>query len=369
MKLKQTMLIFSIISIVILSGCLNLFPSNTNNSPQEQSSVQVEEFLQYDSLDYGMRMKYPKTWLMKEIEGSVVVFNAPENGSSAFNENVVVTATDFSSQPMTLDEFTEISKSSLAEHLEGMQIKGEGVTTLGGLDAYWINYTGKAGDLDLRATQVWTIDSDNWGYMVTYAADAQDFDKHSSTVAKMIESVEFYVPEGYNPEQQDNGVEQQGTVQEQYNGATQANNEIEEVPPAQPENIVPPDFGEPSIENLVGAWRVYSEVLYYDSGGMNYLETPTTLRLFLEPDLTWGYESSSGTWRIEQIQDSDWQNWGVTEYGPKYKIVLNGWNGSSADGPLDQSANGVDFVWIIYRAEPPVTSAPGQIQMKFGHST
>ena len=124
----------------------------------------------------------------------------------------------------------------------------------------------------------------------------------------------------------------------------------------------------PANENFVGKWRIYSEYIYYDTGGSNWLDTPSTRQLELKSGGKWTFGSSTGTWEIKEITEADWANWGVDSYGPTRKMVLNNWNKVGADGPIEETESGVDFIWVIYRAEPPVVQVPGQIQIKFGHA-
>jgi hypothetical protein len=113
---------------------------------------------------------------------------------------------------------------------------------------------------------------------------------------------------------------------------------------------------------LVGSWRIYSEYFYYDAGGGNGI-TPVTTLLGLNSDGTWQFGSSNGTWSVETIASDDWTRWEVSPYGPTRKIVLNGWYGSSADGPIEETGSNVDFLWVIYHVSEP---DPGTVWMKFG---
>lgn len=124
----------------------------------------------------------------------------------------------------------------------------------------------------------------------------------------------------------------------------------------------------PDKEKFVGNWRIYSEYIFYDTGGSNWLDTPVTRQLELGSNGKWVFGSSTGTWKIEEITDADWEKWGVDPYGPTRRMVMNNWNKVGADGPIEETKTNVDFIWVIYRAEPPVVSYPGQIQMKFSHA-
>ena len=119
--------------------------------------------------------------------------------------------------------------------------------------------------------------------------------------------------------------------------------------------------------SLAGEWRVYSETLFYDAGGSGGSDSAasTTRMLVLKDDGTWEFGSSAGSWYVTSIDPSDWDRWGSTPYGPERKIVLDGWNGGVADGPVEELAGAVDFVWVIYRVDAP---DPGTVQMKFGHA-
>ena len=127
-----------------------------------------------------------------------------------------------------------------------------------------------------------------------------------------------------------------------------------------------PPQSAPPVE-FVGDWRVYSETLFYDAGGSGGSDSAasTTRMLVLKDDGTWEFGSSAGSWYVTSIDPSYWDRWGSTPYGPERKIVLDGWNGGVADGPVEELAGAVDFVWVIYRVDAP---DPGTVQMKFGHA-
>ncbi|MBI4215024.1 hypothetical protein HY546_03430 [archaeon] len=120
--------------------------------------------------------------------------------------------------------------------------------------------------------------------------------------------------------------------------------------------------------SLVGEWSARSESLFYDAGGRSNPDMTVTSsrRLVLKPDGAWEFGSSSGTWSISAIIEGDWEKWEISSYGPSRKIVLDGWSGTTASGPIEESNDRVDFFWVIYRVEPPVVSEPGQMQIKFG---
>ena len=127
----------------------------------------------------------------------------------------------------------------------------------------------------------------------------------------------------------------------------------------------PPPQSAAPVE-FAGQWRVYSETLFYDAGGSGGSDSgsSTTRELSLHEDGTWEFGNSSGSWYVTTIAAADWDRWGVEDYGPRRKVVLEGWSDSAGDGPIEESEASVDFLWIIYRVDDP---SPGVVQMKFGH--
>lgn len=130
--------------------------------------------------------------------------------------------------------------------------------------------------------------------------------------------------------------------------------------------------GTSTEEEFVGAWKLYSERLFYDEGGGGSTlsassGTASTQKLFFNADGSWEYGSSKGKWIVADILPEDWIAWKIDSFESTRKIILDGWNKGSASGPIEESGGNVDFVWVLYRTEPPTTSKPGTVNMKFGH--
>jgi serine/threonine protein kinase len=119
---------------------------------------------------------------------------------------------------------------------------------------------------------------------------------------------------------------------------------------------------------LVGPWQIMSARIFYDvGGGGNWSPTGAGEGLTLAADGTWVFGSSSGRWQVQPITAKDWQVWGVQPYGPTQALVLHGWNGEDATGPIEEKGQQAVFVWVIYRVAPPTVAAPGKVDIKFGH--
>jgi hypothetical protein len=115
-----------------------------------------------------------------------------------------------------------------------------------------------------------------------------------------------------------------------------------------------------------GEWRIVSARIFYEKGGAGAEETGKSSRfLSLARDGTWTFDGAKGRWSVAEVTAADWRRWGVAPYGPGKKIVFDGWAGGQADGPIEERSDRIEFLWVIYRAEPPVTKAPGVVWIKF----
>jgi hypothetical protein len=115
---------------------------------------------------------------------------------------------------------------------------------------------------------------------------------------------------------------------------------------------------------LSATWIGYSARIDYDNGSFSTMPAGTQ-RLVIGGS-RWRFGSSSGTVKVSPIAAADWTRWGISPYGPTRKATFAGWNHGKADGPLEEEPGRVDFIWILYRAKPPVVHAPGLVSLKFG---
>ncbi|HEX7478890.1 MAG TPA: hypothetical protein VF331_13875 [Polyangiales bacterium] len=80
----------------------------------------------------------------------------------------------------------------------------------------------------------------------------------------------------------------------------------------------------------------------------------------------WSYGTTSGAWSVAAISSMDWNAWGISSYGPTRKLILAGWSGGTAQGPIDEQPGGpVSYLWVIYPYQS--ASGPAKVWLKFGH--
>lgn len=170
--------------------------------PQEEVTEEKVEkkvpegFLTYTDATYKISLIYPKDWEKKVGKmGTVVAFlSPPENASDEFRENVNIVIEDISSQPMTLDEYTNLSLNQLDQFVQNPNILESSEDTLSGIRAYRLVYTGEMesnGNVyALKWLQVYTI-KNNKVYMFTYTSAEDSYSDYLDSVEEMIDSFEI----------------------------------------------------------------------------------------------------------------------------------------------------------------------------------
>lgn len=321
MPRRANTLILLIAFVVFISGC--------TAQTSEKTGISYPTYL---NTDYGVEMKYPYGWdVNEEADGIVVAFMSPaESADDRFRESVNLVMNDLSGQGMTLDIYRDIAVEQITGALENVELLEAESATLDGNPAFRLVYSADGTYGRLQFMQLMTI-KDDISYILTYTAEPGSFDTYRNSVDSMLDSFR-----------------------------------IKPIPALQQPQ--PAVTGSPaSDDNVVGRWRAYSEAIYYDAGSSNYLDTASTRQLYINADGTWEFGTSGGTWRTEAITDADWVKWDTSPYGPERKMVLDGWNDGIGDGPIEEGASRVDFIWIIYRSEASL--GPGQVQIKFGHTS
>lgn len=161
-------------------------------------SLELTNWKIYRNEKYRFEIHYPSNWTRQEQEpfGTLalifVAFLSPqESASDMFLENINITVQDLSNQPMTLDEYTNLSINQMSQYITDFNIIDSSVTTLVGNPAHKIVYTGKEGQNNLKWMQIWTI-KDNKAYVITYTAKIDTYSNFLGTIQQMINSFKLF---------------------------------------------------------------------------------------------------------------------------------------------------------------------------------
>ncbi len=150
----------------------------------------------YDNPSYGIKIKYPETWSIQNLEnpvtGEVVTFLSPKQSqANKFQENLTIKVLENYSG--TLAQSTNLFKTEINKHVSEAKIIEQGSTILANKAANQLVYTGKNEGNSLKNLQVWTLKGDRV-YIITYTAAIDDYDQFMQTAEKMIKSFEISAP-------------------------------------------------------------------------------------------------------------------------------------------------------------------------------
>lgn len=171
---------FSLISLLSFSSVVYTLP----RSAEAQST---EDFETWTNTQYGIIIQYPANWEVDEEPNVGIVAFGPS--SESISVEIFV---DNQYPGTTLDEYQEtlikVYKTFLLEDLEVVEI---GKTTLSGLPAKSVTFTGKIKQqdvsIDVKMTQVFTI-KDDIAYRIQYGSAQSQYPVYLSTATKMIDS-------------------------------------------------------------------------------------------------------------------------------------------------------------------------------------
>ncbi|HET6730832.1 MAG TPA: DcrB-related protein [Nitrososphaeraceae archaeon] len=174
---------------LIFSGALLLTIMHALDVGQEFSAVAVVFFdfddnssivnyLVYDDMGSGVRIKYPSNWNMLDklgnISGNNILVDFYHTGINntlgySENANVIVTSID-AMQGKSLDEFTNSTITNLMDTLSNFTLQESASMVISGLPAHKITYTVAGNQSEVKQTQVWTL-KDNRIFVVSYSAE------------------------------------------------------------------------------------------------------------------------------------------------------------------------------------------------------
>ena len=153
-------------------------------------SCSQEKWIEYSENNY--EISYPESWT-KQQKGTAIFFLSPKgNEKDLFQENVNVIVQDLSSQPMTLEEYTNLTKNQITQALGSSAIVSVKDLSFSGQQAKEMIYTMpknpmQGRNLNLKLRQVWFIKGNN-AYLLTYTAQSSEYDNYLETAKGIFDS-------------------------------------------------------------------------------------------------------------------------------------------------------------------------------------
>lgn len=207
--MKSTLYIASITGLLSLSMGFPFptFPFLQTSDAQVNatSDAQVNAtFKAYENPKFGLSLLYPPTWTVDELRNDpeapadssiVVIFKTESQGQNdKYLENVIINIQGPRSDIKSLEEYKKNSIQSF-RYMSDIKITDSVKDTLAGFPAHQLQYTSKlftpaSQELILKKMQVFTV-LDHVGYVVTYGAEQEEYDKNIQDVENLINSIKI----------------------------------------------------------------------------------------------------------------------------------------------------------------------------------
>jgi hypothetical protein len=190
-----------IISLLFLAVAIQL--SITIVGLSQSTHAQVDEaFKTYENQKFGLTLSYPPSWTVDELRTDpaapsnnsiVAIFKSPSQGpNDKYLENVIINVQGPRSDIASLETYTANSVAAFTNMSNTIKITKQGKDTLAGLPAHQLLYTSTGiPGLNLEKMQVFTVVNNNTAYVVTFGAEAVEYDKNIQDVEKMINSIKI----------------------------------------------------------------------------------------------------------------------------------------------------------------------------------
>ncbi len=152
-------------------------------------SCSQEKMVKYTGKNF--EMLYPASWAKQEKSNAIFFLTPKENEKDLFQENVNLMLQDLSQQPMSIEQYTELTKKQVIDNFGTSAIVSLKNTTIAGQQAkefiYNMNYQGKS----LKLKQYWFVKG-NIAYLFSYTAEPAKYEKYESIVTEMIKSFKIF---------------------------------------------------------------------------------------------------------------------------------------------------------------------------------
>ncbi len=159
------------------------------------SSCSQEEWNKHSGDNY--EISHPSSWIKQQKGTAFFFLSQKENEKDLFQENVNVMVQDLSKQPMTLEDYTNLTKqqvkqafgSSAIVSIKGLNFAGQQAKEM----VYIMPKNPMQGrNLNLKLRQVWFIKG-NKAYLITYTAESSEYDNYLETAEGIFDSFKLRI--------------------------------------------------------------------------------------------------------------------------------------------------------------------------------
>lgn len=124
------------------------------------------------------------------MPGVTAAFLSPaESADDAFHENVTIVVQDLTgAESGTMEQYADQTKQALEKMITDFKLIESRASAED--KGFFLEYTGKQGQLDLHWQQAAVIESDK-AYIITYTAEPGKVDKYKDVVATMVDTLSY----------------------------------------------------------------------------------------------------------------------------------------------------------------------------------
>lgn len=194
-RLHAALVISLIAALSAAAACSQAAPDNDATGPPAAAATDEfgapATFTTYEERAVGLAIAYPKTWGVKERDGSPFVrFLAPvgPDAESSFIDNANISVEEVGT--MTLSEYNATARSQILVVFPDAVVESETPTTLGGQPAVAYVYTASQGHDPVRIRQVFAVHSDRLTAL-SFAAAVDRWGSLQPTFADMESSFRY----------------------------------------------------------------------------------------------------------------------------------------------------------------------------------
>jgi hypothetical protein len=145
--------------------------------------------LPYADSIHKYTLEYPSSWEYSPQAGAIA-FLSPADNPDDFREYVHLQIQDLTSRPMTLAEYTDMSRREVVQYMGDSSIIYLHEGKMNGFEARDFFYQAKAGGGILMVRQQWFMRK-NQVYIFTYAARPEGFEQYLNQAMNIISSFNF----------------------------------------------------------------------------------------------------------------------------------------------------------------------------------
>src|SRR5580658_2303971 len=150
----------------------------------------VPGWLTYTDKTYNYSIDYPQEWVKTSISGGTAFLSLKDGPDDNFRENVNVLIQDLSGHPMTLDQYTELTRNQIKQNYGDSAIISMQPATVAGQNAEVAIYNFKYQSRALKVKQYWFVKTQK-AFVVTYTAVPDQFTRYDSTATRVMNSFRF----------------------------------------------------------------------------------------------------------------------------------------------------------------------------------